>query len=386
MSGHHRLLAEHVVTPRGVMENAVLEISGSRLVSSEAFTASTEGEPERIRGWVVPGFIDIHVHGGGGFDYATEDPEVAISGRAFHASHGTTTSLASLVTAPIDLLCRQIMMLAGLVNDGHFAGIHLEGPFLSAAQCGAHDPSQLRSPDPASVERIITAGRGALSMITIAPELPGAISAIRQFIDAGVHVAIGHTDADHHTVATALDAGASVATHVFNAMRRMHHREPGPIPLLLTDRRVGVELIVDGLHLHSEIVRMVAAAAGQQRTILITDAMTAAGMADGEFRIGGLPVRVRDGTARLIDADGRPGSLAGSTLTMSGAFHRMTSIIGEIHTVALMTSTNAARHLGLREVGRVEAGCQADLCVVDDQGVLQRVMQAGRWLTESPPA
>jgi N-acetylglucosamine-6-phosphate deacetylase len=223
-------------------------------------------------------------------------------------------------------------------------------------------------------------------MITIAPELPGAISAIRQFTDAGVHVAIGHTDADHRTVATALDAGANVATHVFNAMRRMHHREPGPIPVLLTDRRVSVELIVDGFHLHSEIVRMAAAAAGHQRTILITDAMTAAGMADGEFKIGGLRVRVRDGAARLLNADGRPGSLAGSTLTMSGAFHGMTSIIGEIDTVAVMASTNAARHLGLREVGRIEAGCRADLCVVDDQGVLQRVMQAGRWLTESPAA
>ena len=386
MSGHHRLLAEHVVTPQGVMDNAVIEISGSRLMSCGPLTASADPEPERVGGWVVPGFIDIHVHGGGGFDYATEDPQEAISGRAFHASHGTTTSFASLVTAPIEVLCRQLTTLAELVEDGHFAGIHLEGPFLSAAQRGAHDPSQLRPPDPASVDRIITVGRGALSMITIAPELPGAISAIRQFTNAGVNVAIGHTDADRHTVATALDAGASVATHVFNAMRRMHHREPGPIPLLLTDRRVGVELIVDGFHLHPDVVRMAAAAAGQQRTILITDAMTAAGMADGEFTIGGLPVRVRDGIARLIDADGGPGSLAGSTLTMSEAFHGMTDIIGEIDTVAVMASTNAARHLGLREVGRLEAGCRADLCVVDDQGVLQRVMQAGRWLTESPPS
>jgi N-acetylglucosamine-6-phosphate deacetylase len=386
MSDHHRLLAEHVAAPQGVIDNAVIEISGSRLMSCVPFTASAEGEFEHIGGWVVPGFIDIHVHGGGGFDYATEDPQVAISGRAFHASHGTTTSFASLVTAPIDVLCRQITTLAELVDDGHFAGIHLEGPFLSAAQCGAHDPSLLRSPDPASVDRIITAGRGVLSMITIAPELPGAMTAIRQFIEAGVNVAVGHTDADHHTVATALDAGASVATHVFNAMRRMHHREPGPIPLLLTDRRVGVELIVDGFHLHREIVRMAAAAAGQQRTILITDAMTAAGMADGEFTIGGLPVRVRDGIARLIDADGRLGSLAGSTLTMSDAFQVMTGIIGEIDAVAVMASTNAARHLGLREVGRIEAECRADLCVVDDQGVLQRVMQGGRWLTEPPPA
>jgi N-acetylglucosamine-6-phosphate deacetylase len=366
------------------MNNAVIEIGGTRLTSCEPFMGSGEPEPERVAGWVVPGFIDTHVHGGGGFDYATEDPQPAISGRAFQATHGTTTSFASLVTAPIDVLCRQIAMLAGLVEDGHFAGIHLEGPFLSDAESGAHDPAHLRPPDPASVDSLLTAGRGALSMITIAPELPGALAAISQFTEAGVQVAIGHTDADHDTVAAALDAGASVATHLFNAMRGIHHREPGPIPLMLTDRRVSVELIADGFHLHPEIVRMAVAAAGPERTVLITDAMAAAGMPDGEFVLGGLQVGVREGRARLIEATGRPGSIAGSTLTMAEAFRIMTGIIGDVETVAAMAATNAARHFGLSHVGRIEAGCRADLCVVDDDGVLQRVMHAGRWLTEMP--
>ena len=384
MSGHRRLLAERVATPHGVIDNALIEIRGTRLTSCEPFTESAEPEPERVAGWVVPGFIDTHVHGGGGFDYATEDPQVATSGRAFHAAHGTTTSLASLVTAPIDALRRQLTTLAGLVEGGYFAGIHLEGPFLSEAEKGAHDPAHLRPPDPASVDSLLTAGRGALSMITVAPELPGALAAIRRFTDAGVQVAIGHTDADHDTVAAALDAGASVATHLFNAMRGIHHREPGPIPVLLTDRRVSVELIADGFHLHPEIVRMAVAAAGRARAVLVTDAMAAAGMPDGEFILGGLQVGVRHGRARLIEATGRSGSIAGSTLTMAEAFRIMTGIIGDLEAVAAIAATNAARQFGLSDVGRIEAGCRADLCVVDDDGVLQRVMHAGRWLTESP--
>ena len=384
MSGHRRLLAERVATPHGVIDNGVIEIRGTSLTSCEPFTGSAEPEPERVAGWVVPGFIDTHVHGGGGYDYATEDPQDAISGRAFHAGHGTTTSFASLVTAPIDVLCRQIATLAGLVADGYFAGIHLEGPFLSAAERGAHDPAQLRPLDPAGVDSLLTAGRGALSMITIAPELPGALAAISRFTEAGVQVAIGHTDADHDTVAAALDAGASVATHLFNAMRAIHHREPGPIPVLLTDPRVSVELIVDGFHLHPEIVRMAVAAAGRERTVLVTDAMVAAGMPDGEFVLGGLQVDVRAGRARLIEATGRPGSIAGSTLTMAEAFRLMTGIVGDVETVAAMAATNAARQFGLSDVGRIAAGCRADLCVVDNAGVLQRVMHAGRWLDESP--
>ena len=339
-----------MATPHGVIDNALIEIDGTRLTSCAPFTEPPEPEPERVAGWVVPGFIDTHVHGGGGFDYATEDPQQAISGRAFQAAHGTTTSFASLVTASIEVLCRQVAMLAGLVEDGHFAGIHLEGPFLSPAERGAHDPAQLRPPDPASVDPLLTAGRGALSMITIAPELPGALAAIGQFTEAGVQVAVGHTDADSDTVAAALDAGASVATHLFNAMRGIHHREPGPVPVLLNDRRVSVELIVDGFHLHPEIVRMAVAASGPERTVLVTDATAAAGMPDGEFLLGGLQVGVRDGRARLIDATGGPGAIAGSTLTMAEAFRIMTGIVGDIETVAAMAAGNAARHFGA--VGR----------------------------------
>ncbi len=375
-----QLLADHVVTPDEVLDRAMITIDGALVVACDPAPAEADGRAEPVTGWVVPGFVDTHVHGGGGYDYATADPEAALAARAFHAVHGTTTSLASLVTARIDVLVRQLGLLADLVDDGHFAGIHLEGPFLSPAQPGAHDPTLLRDLDPATVETLITAGRGHVVMITIAPELYGGLDAIRRLTDLGVTVAIGHTDGDRDATAAGLDAGARTATHLFNAMPAMHHRVPGPIPLLLDDPRVGVELIADGHHVHADVLAMAAAAAGPDRVLLITDAMVAAGMADGEFALGGLRVRVRDRVARLVGDDGAPGPIAGSTATMADAFEVMTGVVGSVARVAAMASSNAARHLGLRDVGRIEPGARADLCVVDEAGRLQRVMQAGAWL------
>ncbi len=245
------------------------------------------------------------------------------------------------------MLLRQLSTLADLVDGGYFAGIHLEGPFLSAAQPGAHDRSLLRSPDPETVDRLIEAGRGHLTTVTLAPELPGGRAAIPRFLDAGVRVAVGHTDADRGAMATALDAGATVATHLFNAMRSIHHRKPGPVPLLLTDPRVAVELIADRIHVHPDVLRMAASAAGPDRVLLVTDAMAAAGKPDGEFALGGRKVHVRHGMARLVGEDGSPGAIAGSTLTMAEAFQTMTEITGSIEVAAAMASTNAARHLGL---------------------------------------
>lgn len=380
MTSQQRLRAEHVVTPAGVVADGVVEIRDARVLAAGPATDATGPATETVAGWVVPGFVDTHVHGGGGFDYATEDPEVALGSRGFHLSRGTTTSFASLVTTTTEAAERQLATLADLAADGHVAGLHLEGPFLSPVQAGAHDPALLRAPDPATVERLLAAGRGHLAMVTLAPELPGAGDAIHRLTAAGVRVAVGHTDADDDTVAAALDAGASIATHVFNAMRAIHHREPGPVPRLLSDRRVGVEVIADGFHVHPEVLRLVAAVAGAERTILVTDAMAAAGMADGEFMLGGRRVRATDGQARLVGPDGGPGAIAGSTLTMAEAFRVMTAVLGDIGIVAAMAATNPAQRFGLSDVGVLAAGRRADLCVVDDRGVLQRVMQGGQWL------
>ncbi len=373
------LLADKVVTPTGVVEHAALSIDEGRIV---ACGPAAIGEPdpgsERVTGWLVPGFVDTHVHGGGGAEYATDDPEQALAARGFHAANGTTTTLASLVTAPTEDLLRQVAVLADLCADGHFAGIHLEGPFLSPAQPGAHDPALLRPIDSETVEQLLAAGRGHLRMITIAPELAGGPAVIRRLTEAGVTVAIGHTDADREATAAGIEAGARTATHLFNAMRALHHREPGPVPPLLDDPRVMVELIADGHHVHRDVLAMATAAAGTDRVVLVTDAMAAAGMADGEFQLGARAVEVRDGVARLTGPDG-PGPIAGSTATMAAVFETMTGIVGRIDQVAAMASTNVARHLGL-DAGRIEPGAPADLCVVDGRGRLQRVMMAGEWL------
>ena len=375
-----RFRAGHVVTPGGVVDDAVVEVRGDRVAAVHPNGGDVRAE--RLGGWVVPGFVDTHVHGGGGHDYASTDPEEILGARDFHARHGTTTTFASLVTASRDDLEAQLDVLGDLVEDGHLAGVHLEGPFLSPQQPGAHEPSLLRPPHPAAVERLVEAGRGHLRMVTLAPELDGGIDAVRRFVAAGVRVAVGHTAADDDMVARAVEAGADVGTHVFNAMRPIHHRRPGPVPRLLTDPRVAAELIADGFHVAEEVLRMAFAAGGPDGVVLVTDAMVAAGMPDGPYRLGSLAVQVVDGQARLVTADGRPGSIAGSTLTTGRAFALAVRLTRDLPGAARLASTNAARHFGL-DAGRVEAGGPADLCLVDDTGVLRRVMRRGRWV-EAP--
>ena len=372
-----RFRAAHVVTPGGVVDDAVVEVRGDRVAAVHPNGGDVRAE--RLGGWVVPGFVDTHVHGGGGHDYASSDPEEILAARDFHVRHGTTTTFASLVTASLDDLERQLGVLGDLVEDGELAGVHLEGPFLSSEQPGAHEPSLLRPPHPAAVERLIEAGRGHLRMVTLAPELDGGIDAVRRLVAAGVRVAVGHTAADDDTVARAVEAGADVGTHVFNAMRPVHHRRPGPVPRLLTDPRVAAELIADGFHVAEEVLRMAFAAGGPDGVVLVTDAMVAAGMPDGAYRLGSLAVQVVDGQARLETADGSLGSIAGSTLTTGRAFALVVGLTGDLPAAARLASTNAARHFGL-DAGRVEAGGPADLCLVDDSGVLQRVLRRGRWV------
>jgi N-acetylglucosamine-6-phosphate deacetylase len=373
-----RLRCQHLVThEHGVLDDAVLVIAHDEIIGIEA-----AGSPatQEIAGWVVPGFVDTHVHGGGGASYATDDPAEARRARQFHREHGTTSTLASLVTADLDTLAAQIATLRPLVEEGELAGVHLEGPFLSERRKGAHDPALLRDPEPELITSLIEAAGGAVAMITIAPELTGGLASIEATVAAGAVAAIGHTDADDATVAAGLEAGATVVTHLFNAMPPIHHREPGPIPRLLSDDRCLVELIADGFHLHPRVIAMAVSAAGPDRVALVTDAMAAAGMPDGDFDLGTLRVAVRDARARLVEPDGTPGSIAGSTLTMDAAFALMVDLGFSIPEVATMASTTPARWHGLDRVGELAPGFRADLCVVEDQGRLLRVMQAGTWL------
>ena len=316
-------------------------------------------------GIAVPGFVDVHVHGGGGGSYTEGSADQVRRAVDFHRRHGTTTTIASLVSASPDELLASDRMLAGLVAEGLIAGTHLEGPWIAQGRCGAHDPAALREPETAELQRLLDTGDGTIAMVTIAPELDGAMAAIALMTGAGVVAAVGHTDATYEQTREAIEAGARMGTHLFNAMRPLHHREPGPVLALLEDPRVTVELVGDGVHVHPQLVAHIVDDVGAVRVALVTDAMAAAGMADGAYRLGTLDVQVTDGVARVAAT----GAIAGSTATMGLLFERaLDGLTGDpddvLAAVSAMTSTTPARALGLDEVGDLSPGRFADWVTV----------------------
>jgi N-acetylglucosamine-6-phosphate deacetylase len=303
-----------------------------------------------------------------------------VQGADFHLRHGTTTTLVSLVTAPahdLETAARRISALLGEAAPAirhRIRGIHAEGPFLAAARCGAQDPEYMSDPDPELIDDLLAAAGGHLRMMTIAPERPGAIGAIDQLTRAGVIAAVGHTDATFGQAVEAIAAGATVATHLGNAMSPLHHREPGVVGACLTAPEVCCELIVDGHHLHPSFVRLAAASKGRDGVVLITDAMAASGAGDGRYRLGRLDVDVRDGVATLVDG----GSLAGSTLTMDAAYRNSVAAGLDEVSASRAASLNPARLLGIdREVGSIEVGKRADLVVLDEGREVIAVIAAG---------
>jgi N-acetylglucosamine-6-phosphate deacetylase len=293
--------------------------------------------------------------------------------------------VASLVTAPLTERETRAAVLAGLAADGVLAGLHLEGPFLSAARCGAQDRRHMLVPDVATFERLRAASAGHLRVITIAPELPGATAVIAAAARSGVIVAVGHTDATAEVASAAVDAGATHATHLFNGMRPLHHREPGAAGALLGRDEVTCEVIADGVHLHDTTIRLVARAVGPDRLVLITDAMAAAGMPDGGYRLGSMRVNVSGGVARLAGHNGSAGPIAGSTATMDGIVRRAVAAGLPVPEVAAAASTTPARVLGLGDrVGALRPGLEADLVICDDNFRLSAVMVGGQWLAQAP--
>ncbi len=323
-------------------------------------------------GCLAPGFIDSPGHGGGGSTY-DDGADAITTARALHRTHGTTRAVVSLVTASIDDLARRAGVVADLAEtDPTILGSHLEGPFLDSGHKGAHTGSLLRAPDAASVDRLLEAGRGTIRQVTIAPELDGAHDAIRRFVDAGVAVAIGHTDADADAARRAFDAGATIVTHAFNAMRGIHHRAPGPVVAALRDDRVALELIPDGAHVDLSLVA-VAFDAAPGRIALVTDAMAAAGASDGHYELGGLEVEVTDGVARLADG----GAIAGSTLTQDEALRNVVAAGVDLGAALTALSAAPARAIGRRDLGRLGIGSVADAVLLDDALRVRRVWVAG---------
>ncbi|MEO1059464.1 MAG: N-acetylglucosamine-6-phosphate deacetylase [Actinomycetota bacterium] len=320
--------------------------------------------------YVTPGFVDIHVNGGGGANFE-EGVEPSLTALAAMRAHGTTRSVASYVTAPIPRLVASVDAVRSVKEqDSTLIGAHLEGPFLAPARRGAHDGAQLARPDSASVDRLLAAAPGVLRKITIAPELPGAMDAIGRFVDAGVTVAVGHTNCDYDTAKEAFARGASLVTHAFNAMAPLEGRSPGVLGAAIEAEHVTIEVIADGLHVHPASVRMLFAAA-PGRVALVTDAIAAAAAPDGRYVLGGLDVEVTDGRAVLAGTD----TLAGSTLTLDRALRVVVEECG----IALPDAVGALTHVPACGIGEPDPallaeGAPGSLVVLDDHLYVSEVL------------
>ncbi|MFD3724599.1 N-acetylglucosamine-6-phosphate deacetylase [Streptomyces sp. NPDC058671] len=375
MADHQVLAGAHVVLPTGIVENGRVIVTGDRITG-----AAPEGAPvvDLTGHWLVPGFVDMHNHGGGGASFTSGTVDEVLKGVHTHRLHGTTTVVASFVTGEADFLTQRAGLLSELAEQGEIAGLHFEGPFISPCRKGAHDESLLRDPDPAEVRKLVDAARGQAKMVTLATELPGGLDSVRLLAEHGVIAAIGHTDATYEQTVQAIDAGATVATHLFNAMPGLGHRAPGPIAALLEDERVTVELINDGTHLHPAALEFAFHHAGSERVAFITDAMDAAGFGDGRYMLGTLEVEVKDSVARLVEGD----SIAGSTLTLDRAFKRAATIDRlPVTAIVEAIAANPARLLGVYDrVGSLEPGKDADIAVLDAEFNLTGVMRKGEWI------
>ncbi|GGG74619.1 N-acetylglucosamine-6-phosphate deacetylase [Paenibacillus radicis (ex Gao et al. 2016)] len=324
---------------------------------------------ERIDGggqWLLPGFIDVHVHGGAGGDFMDASQESYEAITRFHASQGTTGMLATTMTASKEAIDSVLEAVSRFQAEGMayaaLYGIHLEGPFLCLKWIGAQNPAFLSPPRIDWLEDWELRYPGLVKLVTLAPENEGAMKAIRWLSEHGIVAACGHTDATYDVMQDAANHGLTHAVHTYNAMRPLHHREPGTVGAVLSDDRICAELIADGFHVHPGAIRLLVASKPADKLILVSDAMSAAGMPDGLYDLGGLPVFVKEGVARL-----KEGNLAGSSLTMINAFRFMlenTSL--SVTEVSQTASGNAAKQLGLYETtGSIAVGKRADLVLAE---------------------
>jgi N-acetylglucosamine-6-phosphate deacetylase len=327
-----------------------------------------------------PSFFDVHVHGAAGHDVMEATPQALDTMGTFLASRGTSAYLATTVTAPLDATLRA---LDGLANEiaklpepgrARPLGIHLEGPFLSHQKRGVQPAEHLLAPNIAAFDRLIDAAHGHVRLMTLAPELPGAVELTAHATSRGIRVSVGHSNATAAETRAAIAAGAVSATHTFNAMRALDHREPGILGVVLTDDYLFSELICDGIHTDPEIVRLWWKAKGPERSILVTDAMAAAGMPEGEYQLGGFPVQVKDGRATAR------GVLAGSVLTLDRALANFVKFTGASTEQALrLLSSNPAAMTGLaHRAGFLAPGKSANLVAVDATGKLVSSIIGGR--------
>ena len=335
---------------------------------------------------LAPGFVDIHMHGGAGLDVMRATPGELPHLNQFLTTHGVTGYFPTTVAAPLDETCRALERLANAIEASQSSpaakggavqarplGIHLEGPFLSHKRRGVHPPEYLVEPTLAIFESLWQAARGHVRMMTIAPELPGALEVIAEAARRKVCVSIGHSDAVLEDALAGVRAGARHATHTFNAMRPLDHRDPGILAEVLTDDQLSADIIVDAIHVAPEVVQIFLRAKGLERSVLITDATAAAGMPDGTYQLGPIQVEVKDGKCT------KDGNLAGSVLTMDRAVRNVTRFAGWTLQDAVRAATlNATRAVGLAQHGNLTPGAEANIVVLNGDGEVKKTMVCGR--------
>jgi N-acetylglucosamine-6-phosphate deacetylase len=330
---------------------------------------------------LVPGFVDIHIHGGAGIDVMRATAAETGTLDRFLASRGVTGYFSTTVAAPLDETCAALERIADAIENADAdqtsstpgkarpLGIHLEGPFLSHKRRGVHPPENLLEPTLPVFERMWQAARGHVRMMTIAPELPGALEVIAEAARRKVCVSIGHSDADMNTSRAAVQAGARHATHTFNAMRPLDHREPGIIGETLTNEHLSADIIADGIHVAPEIIKLFLHEKGMDRSVLITDAISATGMPDGTYHLGPIQVEVKDGRCTSN------GSLAGSVLTMDRAVRNVTKFAGwSLQNAVRAATLNPARAAGLAGHGQITPGAEANLILLSQDGEVLKVI------------
>src|SRR6476659_1495437 len=377
------ITAARLVTPIEWIEAPVVVIEDGHIASLASRNATEIPEGRRLDFQdliLAPGFIDIHIHGGAGRD-AMEASESALAQIELQlAKHGVTAYLPTTVTAPNEKILEALDGLGKLIatankNPGRAAplGIHLEGPFISHEKRGVHPPQDLLPHSQQALDRFWQASAGNIRMMTIAPELPGAVDTIRYARKLGVHSSLGHSNATYQETQSGISAGADHATHTCNAMRPLDHREPGILGAVLENDELTADIIADGIHVHPSVLKLFLRAKGADRAILITDAISATDMPDGIYSLGGLEVRVSNGRCEY------QGKLAGSVLTLDRAIRNVMAFAGwHLQQAIKLATLNPARRLGLSDQrGLLAPGRRADLVVLTPEGQVAHTIIGG---------
>jgi len=385
------IYASRILTPHEEISDGVIIVEGGQIAGvghrDEIRVPSGATDFVATGLTIVPGFVDLHIHGAGGHDVMEADARALDRITSTVARHGTTSMLATTVTAPVEDTCHSLEGIARYIRShepgennrlaAEILGVHLEGPFISPAQRGVHPPAAISPPSIEILEQFVTASDNLVKLLTLAPELPGAIEVIEFAVAAGLVVGMGHTDADYDQARAAIRAGARHAVHTYNAMRPFLHRDPGILGAILTDPEVTAEIIADGVHVAVAAIQVLMGAKGFDTVLLVSDGIAATAMPDGNYRLGNFEVNVRGGVARNSE-----GKLAGSTLTLDRAIRNVVAYGVPLLEAVRMATVLPARRLGLAgKKGVIAPGADADIVALTPDLRVAAVMTRGAGLT-----